>query len=83
MHHVRIDESDYLCFRPGELRLVVRRRGSVVELQARDRDTALALHALSTGAVRAANGNAIELRIRLEDRSAAEQSLRHAGSAGP
>lgn len=72
MTNEQIAGRDVLCFRFGELRLVVRRRGGVVELQARDRDTALALHALSTGAIRVASGDAVELRIALDNRPASE-----------
>jgi hypothetical protein len=72
-------ERDVLVFNFGELRLVVRRNGSVVELQARDRATALTLHAISTGAIRVRDSAAVELRIALDDSSAAEFTLRHGG----
>jgi len=72
MHDVRIENRRYLCFGAGELRLVVRKSGGIVELQARDKATALALHALSTGAIRVPNSAAVELRVAIDDGPAVE-----------
>lgn len=83
MKNVQTSGNSYLVFEPGELRLVVRRFGGVVELQARDRATALALHALSSGAIRVPDSTAVQLRVLIDDRSPAELTLWDGGPPCP